>query len=243
MKIALIGYGKMGQVIHTLCTDHEVVIIDPNSPDANFNEINAESLEGVDVAIDFTHPDVIMDNIKNITENGTNLVVGTTGWYDKMDEVKEMVTQNNVGFLWASNFSISVHMFWRILEKAAQEFAAHPDYDVFGHEFHHNQKADSPSGTAKSTAEIVLENSPTKTEISYETSHEKINPSTLHFSSTRGGKIPGTHSIFFDSDADQVEITHTARNREGFALGSVKCAEWLKGKTGFFTIEDYLNSK
>lgn len=241
MKIALIGYGKMGQAIHSLAANHQVIIIDPNHPDANFTEINSDSLQGIDVAIDFTHPDCIMSNIEAVVTNGTNLVVGTTGWYDQMDKVQELVNQNGVGFLWASNFSIGVHMFWRILEKAAQEFANHPEYDVFGHEFHHNQKADSPSGTARSTAEIVLENSPSKSEISYETSHQKIEPTTLHFSSTRGGNVPGTHSIYFDSEADTIEITHTARSRHGFALGAVKCAEWLQGKTGFFTIEDYLN--
>jgi 4-hydroxy-tetrahydrodipicolinate reductase len=242
MKIALIGYGKMGQEIHKLCTEHEVVIIDPKYSEANYQEISANSLEGVDVAIDFSHPDCIMSNIHKVAEYGTNLVVGTTGWYDKMEEVKELANQKNIGLLWASNFSIGVHMFWRILEKASQEFATHPEYDVFGHEFHHNQKADSPSGTAKSTAEIVLKNSPKKSKISYETSHETIPANTLHFTSTRGGQIPGTHTIFFDSQADNIEIKHTARNREGFALGAIKCAQWLNKKTGFFTIDDYLNS-
>ncbi len=173
---------------------------------------------------------------------GTNLVMGTTGWYDEMTRVREIVEDSGIGFLWASNFSIGVHMFWKVLEEASKQFAKFPEYDVFGHEFHHNMKADSPSGTAKSTAEIVLKNSPGKKEISYETQHEKVSPETLHFSSTRGGKIPGTHSVYFDSAADTVEITHTARSREGFASGALRCAQWLNGKTGFFTIEDYLTS-
>lgn len=243
MKIALIGYGKMGQIIHTLCTKHEVVIIDPKHEHANFKKINTESLEGVDVAIDFTHPDCILENIEKVASNGTNLIVGTTGWYDQLDKVKEMTSQNNIGLLYSANFAIGVNLFWKIISEAAKDFAKFDEYDVFGHEFHHTAKADSPSGTGIIAAQKVLENTPYKTKISYETQHGKIAPETLHFTSTRGGKVPGTHSIYFDSDADTIEITHNSRSRNGFAAGALKCAEWLKDKKGFFTIDDYLNEQ
>lgn len=239
IKIALIGYGKMGQKIHELAQKDSTIEITATLDQVD--EINEESLQGAQIAIDFTHPTQALPNLKTLAELKTNVVMGTTGWYDQIDEAKQIVDQNKIGFLYASNFSIGVHLFWKTLEQAAKNFAKFDQYDVFGHEFHHTEKADSPSGTAVTTAVKLLENLPGKKRISYETEHGKIQPDTLHFTSTRGGKIPGTHSIFFDSEADTIEITHTARNRDGFASGALTCAKWLSSKTGFFTIDDYLN--
>lgn len=242
MKIALIGYGRMGQQIHSLAANHQVIIIDPHHSDANFTEINSDSLQGVDVAIDFTHPDTALSNLEAVAATGTNLVMGTTGWYDQVDQAKAIVEKSGIGFIYSPNYAIGVNLFWKIVAAAAKDFAKFNEYDVFGHEFHHTAKADSPSGTAIIAAEKVLENTPNKNQISYETSHGPIDPTTLHFSSTRGGKVPGTHSIFFDSEADTVEITHNSRSRQGFASGALRCAEWLQDKTGFYAFDDYLNS-
>jgi 4-hydroxy-tetrahydrodipicolinate reductase len=249
MNIALIGYGKMGQAITKLCKEkHNIkLIVDPNNSNLStsadtqyFETIEAANFENIDVAIDFTHPSVIMNNIQTYCEKGVNVVVGTTGWTDQINNVQAMVEKANIGFLWASNFSIGVHLFWQMVERGAQLMNKFDDYDAFGHEYHHNQKADSPSGTARSTAEILINKLDRKTTLVTEELNRTIKPQELHFSSTRGGNIPGTHSVFFDSLNDTIEIKHTARNRSGFASGSIQCAEWLKGKTGFFTIENYL---
>lgn len=249
MKLTLLGYGKMGQTIHKLLTQFTEIelisIIDSAHPNATHTEISTESLADTNLVIDFTHPTVAISNTEKILEINPKIkiVMGTTGWYDDTEYLKNLITQKLGGFLYTSNFSIGVHQFWKLVEHASKQFANFSDeYDVFGHEYHHNQKADSPSGTAKVAAETILANFPAKKTIQYETSHEKIDPTQLHYTSTRGGNIPGTHSVFFDSMADTIEITHTARNREGFALGAIKCALWLQDKVGFYTIEDYLNS-
>jgi 4-hydroxy-tetrahydrodipicolinate reductase len=253
MNIALVGYGRMGKEIERLAQDHNIALIvdptdegrtpaeqgstlgvNPNTPaDADFS--------GIDVAIDFTHPDVILDNIATYCEKGVNVVIGTTGWYDQMKAVEKQVEDAGIGLLWASNFSIGVHLFWKMVNKGAELMNHFDEYDAFGHEFHHNQKADSPSGTGLSTAHVLLDKLDRKTEVVTGEMTEKIKPNQLHFSSTRGGSIPGTHSVYFDSPADTIELKHTARDRSGFASGSLRCAEWLKGKKGFFSIEDYLN--
>jgi len=252
MNIALIGFGKMGQEIANLSNDHQIrIIVDPDQTDnlsekANelsatlCNSIEEADFEEIDVAIEFTHPSVCLDNIKALAEKGVNIVVGTTGWYDHMEEVQKIAKKSGIGLLWASNFSIGVHLFWRIVTRGAEVMNSFEEYDAFGHEFHHNQKADSPSGTARTTAEILVNNLDRKDTIATETMDRKIKPNELHFTSTRGGNINGTHQVLFDSPADTIEIKHTARNRSGFASGALKCAEWLKGRTGFFSIEDYL---
>jgi len=241
MNIALVGYGKMGREIERLAEGkHSIILkIDPtldiHSPaDADFSN--------VDVAIDFTHPSVILDNIKTYCDKKVNVVIGTTGWIEEMEKVRAHVQAAGIGFLWASNFSIGVHLFWEMVRRGGELMNRFDDYDACGHEFHHNQKADSPSGTARSTAQILLETLDRKTTLVTKELNRKIEPNELHFSSTRGGSIPGTHSVYFDSPADTIEIKHTARNRSGFASGALLCAEWLKGKTGFFSIEDYLKT-
>lgn len=239
MNLALVGYGKMGHEIERLAKGRHTIglIIDPaleiHSPaDATF--------ENIDVAIDFTHPSVILDNIKTYCDKKVTAVIGTTGWTDRLEDVRAQVEAAGIGLLWASNFSIGVHLFWETVRRGGELVNRINDYDVFGHEFHHNQKADSPSGTARSTAQILLDTLDRKTALVTQALDRKIEPHELHFSSTRGGSVPGTHSVYFDSPADTIEITHTARNRSGFASGALHCAEWLHGKTGFFSIEDYL---
>lgn len=242
MKITLLGFGKMGRMIASLALPkHSIVsIIDPQAPEATHRSISEEALKQADAVIDFSQVSSVEENVRQVSVFRKNMIVGTTGWHEKVPAVKAMVEQSGIGFLYASNFSIGVHLFLKLVGEAAKFFSRFDQYDVFGHEYHHNQKVDSPSGTALSLGKILLANFPRKKELLTETSHEKVAPEKLHFTSTRGGSIPGTHQVFFDSEADTMEISHTARSRAGFAAGALKAAEWLQGKRGFFTLEDYL---
>jgi 4-hydroxy-tetrahydrodipicolinate reductase len=243
VNIALIGYGKMGQIIEKTALDkgHKIVaIIDPNV-DSCESEINKETLKDADVCIEFTHPSVVIDNIKKVAQAGKNIVVGTTGWYDKMDEVKKIVNDNKIGLIWSGNFSVGVNALFRITEYAAKLFNKIEDYDIAVNEIHHTQKADSPSGTANMIGDILVENIDRKNKIVTEAFDRKPKDDELHISSTRVGSVPGIHTITFDSSADTIELKHTARNRCGFASGSVLAAEFVKGKKGFYHIDDMMN--
>lgn len=243
MKIALIGYGAMGQRVRAISEErgHEIVsIIDTSSPDATAQDINTNSLNSADVAIDFSSPKSALDNIQKTTEAGVNMVVGTTGWYDQLDRAREIVEQSNIGLLWSSNFSIGVNVYYKIMESAAKLINQFDEYDMWGHEIHHHNKADSPSGTAKTLEKILLDNIERKTAVVEEKLDRKIEPNEIHFSSTRGGPVNFSHTIGFDSAADTISITHTARNRDGYVLGAIKAAEWLDGKKGFYGMEDFL---
>ena len=246
MKIALIGYGKMGKEVERVARlrGHSVcAIIDRADAGATHKEIdsNGSCLKDAEVVIDFTIPAAVIGNIKRVTAAKKNMVVGTTGWYDGMTEAKQLVGTAGTGFIYSSNFSVGVNVFYKVVEAAARLINKVPEYDVFGYELHHNQKLDSPSGTAKSIVDILVKNISRKKQAQYEKLDRKINPDELHFASIRGGWIPGTHVVGFDSEADTIELKHSARSRAGFALGSVMAAEWLKGKKGFFTMNDFVN--
>ncbi|MDP2750364.1 MAG: 4-hydroxy-tetrahydrodipicolinate reductase [Nanoarchaeota archaeon] len=241
MKIALIGYGKMGKEIQKIAVAQgmEVVsTIDPLAPDAMYKEIDAASLEGVDVCIDFTHPSVVVNNIKKVAKFKKNIVVGTTGWYEHEEQVRKAVNDSKIGFICATNFSLGVNIFLKIVQDAAKYFDKFPDYDVAVFEEHHNKKADSPSGTAKTTAQIILDNMERKTEMTSTT--EQVRPEQLHVVGLRCGAIPGEHVVVFDSEVDTVRVSHSARSRSGFAFGAVKAAEWIKNKKGYFTIDNMM---
>lgn len=243
-NIALIGYGKMGQLVQRFAIEkgHTITaIVDPYGGENCHKEITAEALSGADVCIDFSHPQSVVANIEQTAALGKNMVIGTTGWYKQMEDVKQMVAQNQVGLIWSGNFSIGVNALFRIVGYAAQVFKNLPDYDVLGHEFHHKGKADSPSGTATMLGNILLENLDRKGRLAVDKLERKIEPDEIHFSSTRGGSIPGTHLVMFDSPVDTIEIRHTARNREGFAAGALMAAEFIQGKTGFYTIDDLMD--
>lgn len=246
MKIALVGYGKMGKEVERVAKlrGHAVcAIVDHAATGATHKEIDASGsfLKEADVVIDFTVPTAVIETIRKVTAAKKNMVVGTTGWYDGMTEAKQLVGQAGTGFIYSSNFSIGVNAFSRIVEAAARLINKVPEYDVFGYELHHSQKLDSPSGTAKSIAEILLKNIGRKKQAQYDKLDRKINPEELHFASVRAGSIPGTHVVGFDSEADTIELKHTARSRAGFALGAVMAAEWLKGRKGFFTMNDFVS--
>lgn len=239
MKIGIIGYGQMGHMIRS-CAEaagHEVVITaDPMAKDASFTFslgdtdalVAAVKNSGAEGLIEFSHPSAVMDNIRCLLPTGIPLVVGTTGWTDKEAEVAELAKQCGGTLMRSANFSVGVNMFYRIVEEAARLLNDYSEYDVATWEAHHIRKADSPSGTALEIARRILKASSTKTEMVIDAFHEKPQAHQLHVSSTRSGSVPGTHTVFFDSPADTIELTHRARSREGFASGAVQAIVRLK---------------
>jgi 4-hydroxy-tetrahydrodipicolinate reductase len=251
MNIALIGYGKMGKMIEQIARTqgHTIaVIVDPFVTDAPTGIQIAKTIadadfDSTDAAIEFTQPDTAAANLIALAEKGIPAVTGTTAWHDRMNEVNKAVKKANSALLWASNFSIGVNMFYRIAWYAAELANNFSEYDAGGFESHHNKKMDSPSGTAKVLAEGVLSRLDRKNKIVWETMNRKPETDELHFPSLRIGSVPGTHSLFFDSSADTIEITHTARSREGFASGAIQAAKWLTAskRQGIFTIDDMMS--
>ena len=247
MKIAIIGYGKMGRMIEQTARalGHEIaVIVDPAAPaDIPSSKTIAEAcFDSVDAAIEFSMPAAAVDNITALAQKKVPTVTGTTGWLDNMSEVRKAVETSGSALLWSSNFSIGVNMFYRIAWYAAELANNFVEYDIGGFEAHHNKKLDSPSGTAKTLAEGVLSRIDRKKKIVWETLDRRPQDDELHYPSLRMGSVPGTHSLYFDSPADTIEITHTARSREGFASGAVQAAKWLiaKKRQGIFTLDDMM---
>lgn len=244
MKIALIGFGKMGREIEQLVKEgkkHEIVSI---SFEKKEDGLDVNGIKKADVAIDFTAPDVVLSNISAVSKIGTNLVIGTTGWYERLEEVKKIAAKSKTGIIFGSNFSIGANVFFQIVRMASERFALFPQYDVYGIETHHTGKKDSPSGTAKTLGEIIMSYSKTKKVFQNERVNRQIRPEELHFSSIRGGTNPGRHEIIFDSNADEVRLIHQARGRQGFAQGAIMAAEYIKGKKGLYRFEDlFVNNK
>lgn len=229
MNIAIVGYGKMGHIIQKIALGKGINIkakIDPIAQDATHKEINEEALKDVDVCIEFTAPDVAVDNIKTIAALKKNIVVGTTAWYDGIEEAEKAVEENNIGLIYSPNFSIGVNVFFRLIKDISKMMNNLSDYDVSVKELHHIHKKDAPSGTAKKIAEIIKENI------------ERVN--NIDIKSIREGEIPGTHIVNFESDADIIKLEHEAKGREGFALGAIMAAQWIKDKKGFYSIEDMM---
>lgn len=244
MNVAIVGYGRMGKQIEKVLKSKGIKvgsIIDKFSNEATFKDVNKDSLDNIDVAVDFTTPDSVIDNIKQYIDNNVSIVMGTTGWFDKLDKVEKMVS-NKIGFIWSGNFSIGVHIFFRIVKESAKIFNNFPEYDPMMYEIHHNQKKDSPSGTAKMISDIIIKELSSKNKSVEDKLDRKIEDSELHVASVRGGSVPGTHTVMFDSPVDTVELKHSARNREGFASGAVLAAEWIKDKKGFYSIDDLMES-
>jgi 4-hydroxy-tetrahydrodipicolinate reductase len=225
LRITLIGYGKMGRMIEQLILQqgqHTVVeVIDISDS----SKLKALSPAKTDVAIEFTMPNAVMDNIKICAENKVPLVVGTTGWYDKMEEVKTLVEKNNSALIWASNFSIGVNLFFRLNKYAATLLKQFPAYELKVKEIHHTEKKDAPSGTAISIAKDIS----TATMRNFE---------KIPIESERIENVVGFHSVKYTSPADEITLSHEAFNRKGFALGSIKAAEWIAGKKGLYNFSD-----
>jgi 4-hydroxy-tetrahydrodipicolinate reductase len=230
---------------------HEVVaIIDPYVTEKRSlmgTEIEASfdttrNLVKADAAIEFTQPDIVIGAIRELSKRRIPAVIGTTNWYDRLDEAKHIIEADGSCLLYAPNFSLGVNMFYRIVSCAAALMDPFPEYDVGGYEIHHNEKKESPSGTAKILVEKILAEMKRKKTPVWDMLNRTPAPEELHFSSVRVGAVPGTHAVAFDSSADTIEIKHTARNRSGFALGAVRCTEWLicKERRGVFTLDDFL---
>lgn len=237
MKIALLGYGKMGKAIEAIAVNrkHEICLKIDSS---NAKELNAETLKEADVAIEFSRPDVALKNISLCLESNVPIVVGTTGWYEKYSEIKEQFEEQKGALLTATNFSVGVNLFFELNKKLAQLMSPISDYKARITEVHHTEKLDSPSGTAISLAEQIIDNHATYSAWKNEESNQA---SDLVIESIREHDVKGTHEIVYESAIDRISIEHFAKNREGFALGAVIAAEFLKNNTGVFTMKDVLN--
>ncbi|MFT7351266.1 MAG: 4-hydroxy-tetrahydrodipicolinate reductase [Flavobacterium sp.] len=230
MKIAILGYGKMGKVIekNALSRGHEIVL----------RKSAADGFDGLlqaDVAIDFSIPDAAVANISECLNNGIPVISGTTGWLENYHEMVSLCEENKAAFIYGSNFSLGVNLFFELNERLSQLMSNYPDYKVAMEEIHHTQKLDKPSGTSITLANSVINN------IKYnDWNIEKEAQDSLYIDVKRIENVPGTHLVSYNSEVDSIEIKHTAHNREGFALGAIIAAEWLVGKTGVFTMKDVL---
>ncbi|NDJ10406.1 MAG: dihydrodipicolinate reductase [Acidobacteriia bacterium] len=225
MRIAIVGYGKMGRMIERIAMDrgHEIGLKLDEFNNSGFAGITAENFRGIDVAIDFSIPDAAVENIERIAALKVNQVIGTTGWVDRMDHVCSVVDQAGIGLVWSPNYSVGVNAFFRIVAEAAKLLSGAPEYEAWAWEIHHSAKKDAPSGTLLKLVEEMKKSGYQK---------------PVDVGSNRAGTIAGTHEIGFDCAADTITLRHTARSREGFALGAVKAAEWVVGKSGFHEFGD-----
>ncbi len=236
MKLALIGYGKMGKAIEevALHKGHQVVI---KIDQPNLQDLTKENLSKADVAIEFTGPNSAYENVKKCIEFDIPVVCGSTGWIERMDEIKKLCANKNGAFIYSSNYSVGVNIFFEVNKKLAALMAPHKEYEVILEETHHTHKKDAPSGTAITLAEQILEQVKRKKQWVNELSDH---PEDLEIISQRIDPAAGTHSVKYSSAIDNLEIIHTAHNRKGFAGGAVLAAEFLKDKKGFFTMKEVL---
>lgn len=241
MNIALLGYGKMGRIIEKFATDRgHAIVLTINAE--NRDELTNENLRRADVAIEFSTPDAVIANIRTCFDAGVPIVVGTTGWYGRLQDVKDSCLESNNALVYASNFSVGVNIFFHMNKVLARLMNKYPQYEVQVEEIHHTQKLDAPSGTAITVAEGILEGVERKNEWVNEvvgTTDELVTrPGQLLIESHRIEEVPGTHTVIYSSEVDDIELKHTAHNRAGFALGAVLAAEWLQDKKGFYSVAD-----
>ena len=236
MKIALVGYGKMGKTIERIAIErgHEVVLKISSS---NKNELTKEHLAMADVVIEFTNPEVALENVQQCLSAGIPVVCGSTGWNDQLDQAYKTCAENNTAMLQSSNFSIGVNVFFEINSLLAQMMNTLPEYEVSIEETHHTHKKDAPSGTAITIAEKILANLDRKKKWA---NTQPNGADDLSITAHRKDEVPGTHLVKYSSVIDDIELIHTAHNRDGFALGAVVSAEFILGKKGIFTMKDVL---
>lgn len=228
MNLAIVGYGKMGRLVEQLAPEYGFDVklrLDVNN-NANFEGFTPENFSGVDVAIEFSTPQTAPENIVRLARLGVSVVVGTTGWFEHMERLREIVTNDNIGLVWSANYSMGVNMFSQIVAEAAKLMAREPEYGAWAWEIHHATKKDAPSGTLLALVEKMKQSGYNR---------------PIDISSSRAGAHPGTHEIGFDSGADTITIRHTARSREGFARGALRAARWLSGKKGFYDFREIVN--
>ena len=227
MNLALLGYGKMGKLLEQLAPHYgfQVTLKLDEFNNANYEGLTAENFRGVDVAIEFSVPEATVRNVEMASALGVNVVVGTTGWLNEMDRMKAAVEKNGTGLVWSPNYSVGVNVFQRLAREAAKLLANENEYGAWAWEIHHVTKKDAPSGTLLKLVEEMKKGGYQR---------------QIDVSSNRAGAHPGTHEVGFDSVADTLTLRHTARNREGFARGALKAAEWVAGKKGFFEFSEIL---
>jgi 4-hydroxy-tetrahydrodipicolinate reductase len=228
MKIALIGYGQMGKMVEDLATRQNIEVVAKywDEHPLTVDESARSNLKDVSALIDFTSPDAVIENIQKGAALSINMVIGTTGWFDQIDQVKKIVEYHQIGLVYAANFSPGINLFYKIVEKTASLFSVLDSYDPFIEEVHHKIKKDAPSGTARNLKQIVQ-------------THYK--GKEVPVTSVRAGYAPGIHRVSFDSKVDTVKLEHSARSREGFAEGALLAAKWIKNRKGFFAFEDVID--
>jgi 4-hydroxy-tetrahydrodipicolinate reductase len=226
-RMAIVGYGKMGRMIEQFAPEYgfSVALKLDEFNNANFEGLTAENFRGIDVAIDFSIPAAVRRNVEGIAALGVNVVVGTTGWLEHLDEVKQTVAGKGVGLVWSPNYSVGVNAFFRLVREAARLLESQPSYQAWAWEIHHSAKKDAPSGTLLKLVDDMKKAGYTH---------------PIDVSASRAGAHPGTHEIGFDSSADTITLRHTARSREGFARGALQAAKWLVGKKGFYEFGDVI---
>ena len=229
-RIAIVGYGKMGRLIELLAPEYdcEVALRLDEFNNANYSGMTGENLSGVEVAIEFSTPEVTVGNMERLAAHGVNTVVGTTGWTQHLPHIREVVEQHHTGLVWSPNYSIGVNVFRRAVAEAARLFANEKEYGAWGWEIHHSTKKDAPSGTLLKLIDEMKK-----------AGWER----PIDVSSNRAGAHPGTHEIGFDCGADTLTLRHTARNREGFARGALKAAQWIRGRRGVYEFSEILFSE
>ena len=238
MKIALLGYGKMGKAIESIAVErgHEVVL---KINSKNLEALTVENLKLADVAIEFSNPERVLSNIKSCLQAGTPIAVGTTGWYENKNEVYHQVKELDGSFLAASNFSIGVNLFFEVNRRLAELMSQQESYSSEIKEIHHTEKLDSPSGTAISLAEEIIQHN---SAYSFWENRPSEKKEALEIRSYREPEVPGTHEVIYHSDIDTISIKHQAKNRKGFALGAVLAAEFIYTEKGIFSMQDVLKT-
>ncbi|MGA2739481.1 MAG: dihydrodipicolinate reductase C-terminal domain-containing protein [Bryobacteraceae bacterium] len=226
-KLAIVGYGKMGRLIEQFAPEYgfAVALKLDEFNNAAFEGVTAANFRDIDVAVDFSIPAAVPDNVDRIAALGVNIVVGTTGWLDQVERVKAAVERHGIGLVWSPNYSIGVNAFFRLVSEAARLLAGEPSYGAWAWEIHHSTKKDAPSGTLLKLVEDMKKAGYGR---------------PIDVSANRAGAHPGTHEIGFDSAADTIMLRHTARSREGFARGALKAAQWLSGQKGFHEFSEVL---
>ena len=232
MKIALFGYGKMGKEIEQIALQrgHEIVL--------KINEGEQYDISIADIAIDFSVPNAALSNIVSCFRNNVPVISGTTGWLDDFDKAIDVCKENNGSFIYASNFSIGVNIFFELNKQLAKMMSSQEEYSINVEEIHHTKKLDTPSGTAITLAEGIINNTSKR---DWQLKETQVNAGTIPIEAKRILDVPGTHIISYESQIDSIEIKHTAHNRKGFALGAIIAAEWLNNKIGIYTMKDVLN--
>ncbi len=247
LKAILVGYGRMGEEIEKalLQRNHQVIArVDPTPATKNqpiVHSLTEAPLTQADVAIEFSVGSAVAENLSHYCAQQLPAVIGTTGWSMPAQQLRRQVEEAQSACIIGTNFSIGAHIFFRLLERAAQIIGNFPEYDIMLQESHHAHKLDSPSGTARTAAARIIAHHPVKQKIVSDTLQRSIGREELHISALRGGSIPGIHRAIMDAPVDTIEISHTARNRTGFALGAVLAAEWIATRQGLYTMDNFMD--